>query len=273
MFLPLSLPIWNHLPELAFLQFPWRLLTILSAVLALSIAVLLNRPTRTGAPRLASETWVRTISTIVASLAIPLTLGLITFHLYAQFCQPTDPPTAIASLLQSHYGFSPTDEYTPNNADNDVLRTTDPAYWLLPPTANPNTPAPNTLPTATELNPNLDTDYYSVPLNQRLSTPTPQHLSLHTTIPEHQVLNLRDYPAWDVTESDSNSKSLTHPPHTPRDDGLIEIPLDHASDYTINIQWHTTPDQQLGLALSSAALLVLLWLSLRPQASTLPSDH
>ena len=32
---PLSTPIWHHLPNLAYLQFPWRLLTLLTPILAL----------------------------------------------------------------------------------------------------------------------------------------------------------------------------------------------------------------------------------------------
>ena len=36
---PLTTFIWSHAPELTFLQFPWRLLAILAAVLALTIAL------------------------------------------------------------------------------------------------------------------------------------------------------------------------------------------------------------------------------------------
>ena len=39
---PISLPFWHHLPELAFLQFPWRLLCVLGATLALTIALALR---------------------------------------------------------------------------------------------------------------------------------------------------------------------------------------------------------------------------------------
>ena len=39
---PLSAPVWKHLPELAFLQFPWRFLAVLGVVLALTIGFLAN---------------------------------------------------------------------------------------------------------------------------------------------------------------------------------------------------------------------------------------
>jgi hypothetical protein len=92
--------------------------------------------------------------------------------------------------------------------------------------------------------------------------------------PRNLVLNLRDYPAWDVTEADPSAMELHHPIHIRRDDGLIEIPLDHVDNYTIDIHWRTTPDQKLGLALSVLAVLVLLWLSLLPTAvPSLTTNH
>jgi hypothetical protein len=42
---PLTAIIWNHAPELAFLQFPWRLLAILAAAMSLAVALALNRLT------------------------------------------------------------------------------------------------------------------------------------------------------------------------------------------------------------------------------------
>ena len=47
---PLSTPIWHHLPNLAYLQFPWRLLTLLTPILALAIALLLDTRNRHGCP-------------------------------------------------------------------------------------------------------------------------------------------------------------------------------------------------------------------------------
>jgi len=258
---PVSIPIWNHLPELHYLQFPWRILSLVSAVLTFSIALLIHRPQRTE-PQPSSRRIHKAI-TIAATLILAAALGHIGFHLYAQFCQPNEHPADIAALLRAHHGYQPTDEYTPNNADSDVLRAQNPGYWLIPATADPNTGAPNTIPTAAELDPTLQSDDTPIPLAQTFSETAPTHLTLHTTAPQHLVLNLRDYPAWDVTEADLTSKSPHHPPHITRDDGLIEIPLNNPNNYTIDIHWRTTPDQKLGLALSLIALLVLLWLSLR----------
>ena len=289
---PPSTFLWLHVPELAFLQLPWRLLTLLTPLLALTLALLLSpifctssplpSPSaqdsaqgpalapRTlqlspsaqdpGAPRLASETWVRrisTLATLAATLLLPLALGYTAFHLYAQYCFPDETPRAIAQNLLTHHGFPPTDEYTPTHADNDLLRTNNPAYWLLPnlpsgQPADPNTPAPHTTPTATELNPSLDTDDTPIPPSQTLSTPAPHHLTLNLQQPATLVLNLRDYPNWRITETTATNQ--LSPSAQDRDDGLLAIPIP-AGPSTLDITWHRTPDQTLGLAISALALL------------------
>jgi hypothetical protein len=53
-----------------------------------------------------------------------------------------------------------------------------------------------------------------------------------------------------------------HTPHVPRTDGLIAIPLHYAADHTIDITWHRTTDQLLGLVLTTLALLTLGILSI-----------
>jgi hypothetical protein len=264
---PISAPIWHHLPNLAYLQFPWRLLTLLTPILALTIALLLDsffpQPSPSaqdstqdpGAPCLDSETWVRRTpsgSATALTLLLPIALTVISYRLYHQPCDPTDDPSNLAQLFSTHHGFPPTDEYTPTLADNDPLRTANPAYWLA---HSPNDPAPNTLPTAAELNPNLDTDDTPIPPTQTLSTPVPHHLTLTLTQPSLLVLNLRDYPNWQVTTTPRLSPSA-QAPHIPRNDGLIAISVP-AGHSIIDITWHRTLDEQLGLALSALSLIAL----------------
>ena len=256
---PVSTPIWQHLPELAFLQFPWRLLTILSTVLALTLALLLDRlfpsqTTKPGATFMRSSWRMNGIATILA-LLLPLASGFLLYAHTAQACEARDRPSAIANLLTTHHGVQPTDEYTPTNADNDLLRTDSPAFWLAP---HPTDPAPNTIPTPTELNPNVNTDDLPIPLNQTLSTPASHHFQVHAPASGYLILNLRDYPNWDITETDPNSMERYHPTHIRRDDGLTALTLYYGSDYNIDITWHRTWDQNLGLSITLVALLDLL---------------
>ncbi len=238
---PLSTPLWNLVPELAFLQFPWRLLTILSAVLCLAIALLLGRwMQNTG------SSWSAALP-----LLLPLVLSAIGYHLYAQGCDPADMPGFIDAIVAAHHGVMPTDEYTPLSADNDVLRTDNPGYWLA---ATPGASAPNTHPTAAELNPSLLSDDAEPPLSQTVSTTAPRHLVFNLAQPEDLILNLRDYPDWQVTVYHPHEMDPDHPAHLRRDDGLLAIALP-AGASTIDIQWRETRDQQLGLALSGCGVL------------------
>ena len=158
---PLTAFIWNHAPELAFLQFPWRLLAILAAVLALAIALVLTplklKPTAATALTLA----------IAAALIFPA------YHLFLQTCDPEDTINARLALFRSNLGSDPTDEYTPITADNDALSHSNPPYWL---SSDPNAKAPADSP-----------------------GPAPTHLAFKLTAPQDLILNLRNYPPWRVT--------------------------------------------------------------------------
>jgi hypothetical protein len=242
---PLSLPVWQHLPELRFLQFPWRLLSLLAVVLALAIA-LLFRNAKPQTPRI-----------LAVALLLAAALAAVAYHLYRQPCDPTDLPQARAQLFATHHGDAPTDEYTPTAADNDQLRSNDPAFWL---SADPNAPAPNTLPNPAATDPNFDSSDFTP--DQTISAQAPLHFSIRTDKPEYLILNLRDYPNWDVMHTDPNSMELQRPPHIPRDDGLIAVPLYYSSTFYFDIIWRRTPDRTLGLAISLCALIALVLLSI-----------
>ena len=227
---PISTPLWRHLPDLAFLQFPWRLLTLLSAVLAFAIALLLPRGENLRNPLL------------IAAPVCALVLSLLGITLYRQLCDDTDLPAATASLFNTHHGVTPTDEYTPNGADNDVLRSNDPGYWL---TNDPSGFAPGTLPNLGDTDPSFADD---LDPEQTVSTEAPQHLVLNLPEPETLVLNLRDFPDWRLTRNGSEL-----PPHVERDDGLLAIALP-AGPSTLDITWKYTLDQKLGLAITACAL-------------------
>jgi hypothetical protein len=241
---PLSSPIWEHLPNLAYLQFPWRLLTILSAVLAFTLALLLNKLRLTCS-----------LSSILYPLSpvLALALSFTAYHLYVQACDHPSLPTSIATLFRTGHGAPPTDEYTPNNADSDLLRTDNPGYWL---TATPNAPAPNTTPTFGELHPTLPTDDVVIPDSQTLSIRAPHRFTINPAIPSYLIVNLRDYPNWQVTMGCPTCRMFRVFNHIQRDDGLLAINV-AAGTYTIDITWHRTVDQILGLITSALALIAL----------------
>jgi hypothetical protein len=225
---PITQFIWTHTPELAFLQFPWRFLAILAAVLSLAIAIIL-------APLKTKPTATTILTLIIAAAS--------TYPAYKAFHQPCDPEDTVKArlaLFHSNQGTDPTDEYTPLTADNDALAQSNPPYWLSP---DANAKAPTTIQPG----------------------PALTHFSFKATKPGFLILNLRDYPSWEITSTDPNSMHLSHPKHIHRDDGLIALPLYYAVEYTIDIQYTKTFDQTLGniLTLASTAILGFLILLTR----------
>jgi hypothetical protein len=239
---PVSLPFWHHLPELAFLQFPWRLLCVLEATLALTIALAL---------RAIPTTKASLTSTAIIALVFVGSMTAWKISAFRQPCEALDLPSARAQLFGSHHGVEPTDEYTPTDADNDVLRWDDPDHWLA---NNPGAFAPGTVP-----NPAATIVNYDVPppTEQTVSGVAPHHLELNLSQPEILILNLRDFPAWQVFR---NGTRIAQHPH--RDDGLLAIVLP-AGASVIDVRWHRTWDQILGDLLSPLALLMLGALLLR----------
>jgi hypothetical protein len=159
---PITAFIWNHAPELAFLQFPWRLLAILAAILGLTIALALPRVKPNPIPAAA------------VSIAIAAALTYPAYTVFHQPCDDEDTVQARTTLFHSNQGTDPTDEYTPITADNDSLAHTNPAFWL-----------------------STDSDA-KAPTN---ATPgiAPTRLAVNSPVPQTLILNLRDYPTWRIT--------------------------------------------------------------------------
>ncbi len=217
---PFTSIIWTHAPELTFLQFPWRLLAILAAVLALTIALALT-PIK-----------IKPTTATALTLAIAAALTYPAYRAFHQTCDPEDTVQARLNLFRSNQGTDPTDEYTPTTADNDSLAHADPPYWL---STDPNAKAPaNTQPGE-----------------------APTHLTLHAPTSEDLILDLRNYPAWQIALNGTPIATRIQ-----RDDGLIALPIP-AGPTTIDITYTQTPDQTIGDIISAISLTLLAFLSLR----------
>jgi hypothetical protein len=161
MLTPLTAAIWRHAPELAFLQFPWRLLALLAALFGVALAMaLVSLDLRSG--------WA-------GGLAILLAAALVfpAYFVFRQSCDEEDTVSAREALFRSAKGAEPTDEYTPTTADNDSLGTSDPGFWLA---TDPDAKAPA----------------------NAQSGPAPMSLTVNAPRSEELILNLRDYPGWRV---------------------------------------------------------------------------
>jgi hypothetical protein len=164
MLTPLSAPLWRYLPELRFLQFPWRLLAVLGPLFGFALALVLRR---------------FRLRSCITALLCAVVFVLPSYYAFHQRCYPEDTVSARLTVFRSsNPGTDPTDEYTPITADNDSLSEDNPGYWLA---AATDTAAPPS----------------SVP------GPAPLRLDLSPATATTLVLNLRDYPAWRVTVNHS----------------------------------------------------------------------
>jgi hypothetical protein len=263
--LPFSLPIWNALPKLRFLQFPWRWLVVLEAPLGIFFAAALWSTRR----RLR-------ITVITASALMFLATILVSVFLFHQFCDEEDAVLPMIATYRSGQGFEGSDEYAPPGADDSVVAvglpdaclTTDPEI-VLAKSEDGNVPEWD------PANGHCDATYKWQPRNGRLS---PEHLRLAADIPRagFLILHLRNYAAWQVRvngrliafAADSVLPSLPR-----RDDGLMAV-LVSKGPVQISIDWGTTPDVVTGRWLSAIALILLIALyATERRLKSHPSDR
>ncbi len=219
--IPLSLPLWNHVPELSLLQFPWRLTALLA-----TIVLVLAANAFTRLPTLPPLTPILLACILIAPA----------YTLFHQTCNAFDTPTAIAGVFHSQLGFEGTDEYTPIGADSDSLHPENPPFWYT------CSPPPGEADAAINLPP---------PPNSN-GGPVPNHFTLNLPCATSVILNRRQFPAWQIN---LNGHPIT--PKTPeRDDGLITLALPAGPD-TIDLTDTRSTPQLLGILLSALALFSL----------------
>ena len=243
--LPISLPLWNVLPKLRFLQFPWRWLVVLEAPLGIFFAAAIW-PTRR---------WLRVV-VIVSSSLIFLFITTVTTLLFHQTCDAEDAVVGMLSAFRGGQGFEGTDEYAPPGADNtlmavglpDACLTSNPAV-VLAKSDDGNTP---------EWDPTSGHCDATYSWQRQKGHVSPEHLRLVADTPHagYLILHLRDYAAWKINVNGEtvalgarpNYASLPH-----RDDGLMAVPVPEGS-VRLDVDWITTGDVVMGRLLSLMSL-------------------
>ncbi|HEY2470391.1 MAG TPA: 6-pyruvoyl-tetrahydropterin synthase-related protein [Terracidiphilus sp.] len=249
--LPFSLPVWNMLPKLRFLQFPWRWLVVVEAPLGIFFAAAVW-PVRQ---------WLR-VAVVSACTAIFLGITGVSALVFHQSCDAEDAVHSMIATYYSGQGFEGTDEYAPPGADNSVVVFGLPDACL---TANPDTvlavAEDGNIPQWDPANGHCDAIYkWQRPTGELL----PEHLHLVADVPRagFLVLHLRNYAAWRIRLNGRMIAFGADPvlpalPH--RDDGLMAVPVT-LSHVDITIDWAITPDQIMGRWLSGLSLLAVIGL-------------
>lgn len=239
---PVSLPIWNLLPKLRLLQFPWRWLVVLEAPMGIFFAAALWP----------AKLWRKILFAI---LCIALFVGATLFgsRIFNQLCDADDSIPGMWSVYRSGAGFEGYNEYAPPDADNSLLASGLPGACLVEdPQQKLGAPSEDSD------NPVWDPSQHSCEATFPAAWTAPEHLHLSasTSHAGYLILRLRSYPAWRMTVNGSLAAKLPE-----RDDGLIVVPVAPGA-VNVDVRWTTTGDVIAGRWLSGAAVVLVTLLCL-----------
>jgi hypothetical protein len=256
--LPISLPIWNLLPKLRFLQFPWRWLVVLEAPMAIFFAAAVS-------PRACAHRLPR-IVVFAACAALFLGSTAIAAIYFFQPCDDEDAVAPMVSVYQSGAGFEGAYEYEPVGADDSEVATALPDACLV---VNPRTVLG--IVDYAGANPDWWVEQKSCDATYPATPPAaqanPQHLRFSVDVPHagYLILRLRTYPAWRITVNGQPAGPLVS-----RDDGLTAVPVQQGR-VDLDADWATTPDVITGRWITGLTLLVLTALFLLERQVKAPS--
>ena len=242
---PASRPLWNLLPELRFLQFPWRWLVVLEAPMGILFvsAIWPGDSTRMR----------RRVGVVAACIVVFAAMTTIAGLVFFQSCDDEDAVAGVLSAYRAGQGFGGADEYEPIGADNSLVATglpfsclvSDPATVLGRGSGTPDEPP--------AWDAGQDSCEATFTGQARI-----EHLRVDAVTPHagFLVLRLRTFPAWRVTVNGQPADSAPA-----RDDGLMIVPVPQGQ-VNVAVDWITTPDVVAGRWLTGLALLLVTGLCL-----------
>lgn len=237
---PASLPLWNLLPKLRYLQFPWRWLVVLEAPMGIFLAAAVWPERR------------RARAAVAAACAVVF-LGSAAFAgwNFFQVCDDEDAVLPMVSMNRSGAGFAGSDEYAPPGADNSLVAMGLPAACLMSsPDATLGAPAPEDSDVSGLM---WSAGQHSCEEIFEAEGESPEHWKIAGRIEQagYLILRLRSYQAWRVRE---NGRVATGMPE--RTDGLMAVPVEQGP-LDLTVDWAATDDVRAGRWLSGLGVLLL----------------
>jgi hypothetical protein len=245
--LPVSLPVWNGLPELRLLPFPWRWLVVLEAPMAICFA---------------SAAWfdrkALRIPMLAACAALFVAIGLVSFPLW--FVEGASLETAIQKSVRENVGVLGQPEYAPPGIRFPQVDRIVHSACLLdsPPVASLQSEA-GLVPAWDGEAASCNSSSWQQPVLLggpfgSDAAPYMQEQRRIVGVAEHAgylILRLRYYPAWGVKV---NGIPVT--PRAERERGLMAIPVPQGK-VQVSVDWTTTGDVVAGRWVSAVAFLLL----------------
>jgi hypothetical protein len=228
---PISNVLWQHLPKLSFLQFPWRWLLVFNIVLATFAGASFAR-----APRFA---WSLLI--LVPAL---VAVCYLRFH---QVCDPEDRVPGILETFDSGSGYMGVYEYAPRGAHYQNIHPYTPRIAIQTDKRDQQIVESALIRSCCQL---CDAEQY--------------RFTITSNLPTHSVARLLNYPAWKI-EVDG----MPYQPEVDRETGrmVIELPAGH---HQVSMNFSQTPDRKWGGVISLISVIVALglWLVSRTHGQT-----
>ena len=236
-----SASIWRVLPELQFLQFPWRWLSVLDLVLVIFLAAATSLESRR------SRVWSAVLWTAIVLISV-----CAADKVFFQPCDDEDAVSGQLSAFQAGTGVEGTDEYAAVGSDNSLVASGLPDGCLVSdPKQELGEGEPDATPVWYSEQGSCDDTYAAQVWRDEHKV-----LRIDSDHDGFVILHLRRYPAWEITV---NGKEVSA--DTGREDGLIVAPV-KAGPSLIEVRWKTTPDVLWGRVISLASLIALaaIWM-------------
>jgi hypothetical protein len=246
--LPFTTFLWRLLPELRFVQFPWRWLEVLALAFAFFVAAATGQAHRHGLA------WATGVAVFVAICA-----GA-TAMVRTAWWDSGDVPAMAASVGSgvSRAGYRGTDEYDPVGSDNyELPGDPDDDERVAGVSATPAPPIEKVDPGTGDVVPASDIAFQIEKWSAERRT-----IGVQSAAPVTLAMRLLNYPSWDV-RVDGN----TIVPGALHDNGQMLVPLGEGS-HRVEIRFRRTRDRTAGTATSIVSALALLALALRKKRPT-----
>jgi hypothetical protein len=212
--------VWQLLPKLRFVQFPWRWMSILTVPFVYFLAAAFSR-------RRFRWLWF-----IAATSLITCTAVFLAQHTWWD----NEEFSALRATIASGEGFDGTDEYDPIGDDHYNLPAKARLALVLPPAED----AESADASATTTPPKIVVERWM---------PERKIVRIESARPVRLALRLLNYPAWQV---DVNGSRIQ--PESAEDSGQMVVPLP-AGQSRVSARFRRTPDRTLGIVISVVSLL------------------
>jgi hypothetical protein len=218
--LPLSGFAWSRLPELRFVQFPWRWMFPLAVALAFFLA----------------EMWAHSRRRLAVGILLAIVWAACGAGVMAcAFWNSDEAPDTLAAI-QSGQGYEGTDEYVTLGADHYDLPMKVPEVALVAP--------------GDEYDPSLPVKMPDSSVTMKTWQPEHKVFTVDSPRPVRAALQLLNYPAWQVRENGRPVKA-----ESDGNTGQMLLTLPNGRN-EIDVQFGRTPDRTAGATISCLGIVM-----------------